>query len=365
MHLTSDYLRSDHGFDVHQVFADGFRLSAWHSGAARFLQPWEAAGVIQRAVDRIGECDLVEVHEPLLLGLGLLHRLRRRPFKLIAFSYGLEERGIASMIEYRREHSIGMSAKSRLGCVLQTLQTSAGVRLADHVICSNFDDVRYLTSRRFPGHRVSRHFSGVDDDLLDRARAAPASRGPGVLFVGSWIERKGIREIAAALPRVLESCPGSSLTIAGCRSPASGVLEAFPEHLRARIRVIERMDSNETLAAVYASHRVLVLPSYFEGQPLAMMEAAAFGLSIVTTPVSGMLDFIRDGENGLFAPVGDSAALAGQVERLLRDDDLARALGSAVRRDVEHHTWRDSARNLAAIYTRARLSATANGSQAA
>lgn len=349
MHLTADYLRQDHGFEVYQLFMGNFRWST-RGGAARFLQPWEAGLIVQRTVKELGGFDVVEAHEPLALGCGIVRRLRRAPWRLVAFSYGLEQRGIAAMLDYRRTHSIPVRVKSRVGCWLQTCQSSAGLRLADHVICSNLDDARYLVNRGFAPDRVSRHFSGVDTALLERGRTADVMRPPNVLFVGSWIERKGILEIAAALARVLNARPDTYATVAGCQVPVGDVLSAFPEAVRGRVRAIRHLESEEALAAVYASHRVFVLPSYFEGQPLVMMEAAAFGLAIVTTPICGMLDFIRDGENGLFAPVGDAAALANQIQKVLDDPELAASLGVAARKDAERHTWRESARNLAEIY---------------
>jgi glycosyltransferase involved in cell wall biosynthesis len=83
-----------------------------------------------------------------------------------------------------------------------------------------------------------------------------------------------------------------------------------------------------------------------------MMEAAAYGLAIVTTPVCGILDFIDHGSNGLFVRLGDSSSIRAAIARLLDNPQEAQALGAEARRKVESHTWRASALNLAAVYRR-------------
>jgi glycosyltransferase involved in cell wall biosynthesis len=350
MHLTADHLRSRHGFDVRHLFVDRFRRTAG-GGPIRLLQPWEAGWVVRQAVDELGGCDIVEAHEPLALGCALARRRGR--WKLVAFSYGLEERGARAVSAYRRRsRAAPPRLRTRLGGWVQLSQTSLGLRLADHVICSSSEDRDYLIRRGSSPDRISRHFSGVTDELVRSSQLAGEARPPGMLFVGSWIERKGVAELTAAFSRALCAEPQAFATIAGCQASERAVLAAFPAELQGRIRVIPNLESERELADLYAGHRVFVLPSYFEGHPLVMIEAALFGLAIVTTPVCGMLDFIRDRENGLFCAVGDGVALTRSIQSLLRDAGLAHRLGQAARKDALRHTWQLSADNLAAIYLR-------------
>ena len=73
-----------------------------------------------------------------------------------------------------------------------------------------------------------------------------------------------------------------------------------------------------------------VLPTYFaEGFPLSVMEAMGHGLPIITTPIRGCADYLSDGENALFVPARDPAALARAVERLLGDDALRARMSAA------------------------------------
>jgi glycosyltransferase involved in cell wall biosynthesis len=72
---------------------------------------------------------------------------------------------------------------------------------------------------------------------------------------------------------------------------------------------------------------VLVLPSYAEGIPRIVMEAAALGKPVVATGVRGTVEVVDDGQTGLLIPVRNAPALADAVHSLLRDPERATALG--------------------------------------
>jgi glycosyltransferase involved in cell wall biosynthesis len=151
-----------------------------------------------------------------------------------------------------------------------------------------------------------------------------------------------------AVTTLLRNHPTLTFTVAGCGP--TDVKADFPEDLRSRIEVIPRINGQQELIAVYQRHSVFVLPSMFEGQPLVMSEAAASGLAVVTTSCCGMLDFIRDGENGLLVQPGDATALAGALDRLFRDDALTARLAVAGRETAREFTWERSASQMLAAY---------------
>lgn len=347
MYLTGDELENE-GFEVSYVFADRFQWPV-KGGWSRFSQPLES-GCRAFDLQQGGEWDIVEVHESLALGCGLVRALANKPWKVVAFSYGIEQLGFDAMLNYRAAHNVATKVKSRMVGSVQCAVSRLGLYFCDHVVCSNQKDVDHLAATGFPPAMLTRHFSGVDQQMLDFGRAGCAHGSAGVLFLGSWIDRKGIWDVVPAMTRVLRARANSFFTVAGCQVEERQVLNEFPEDIRSRVKVIRRLKSADELAATYRAHSVFLLPSYFEGQPLVMMEAAAFGLAIVTTPVCGMLDFIHHNVNGLFVPVSDATAIEFSVLRLLEYPDLAHSLGEAARQDVERHTWRASARNLARSY---------------
>ena len=84
-----------------------------------------------------------------------------------------------------------------------------------------------------------------------------------------------------------------------------------------------------------------------------MLEAAAAGLAPVCTATCGMKDFIRSGENGLLAEVGDVAGLGDAVSRLVRNRNLTAQLGVQAQRDAREYTWNRSSEQFLAAVTAA------------
>jgi glycosyltransferase involved in cell wall biosynthesis len=79
---------------------------------------------------------------------------------------------------------------------------------------------------------------------------------------------------------------------------------------------------------------VVVLPSYREGTPRSLLEAAACGLPIVTTDVPGCREVVEHGVNGLLVPPRDPIALASAIHRLCINADERRRMGVAGREKV-------------------------------
>jgi glycosyltransferase involved in cell wall biosynthesis len=87
----------------------------------------------------------------------------------------------------------------------------------------------------------------------------------------------------------------------------------------------------DDMPALLAAVDVVVLPSYREGLPRGLIEAAACALPLVTTDVPGCREVVRDGVDGLLVPARDAAALARAIARLQDDAELACRLGTAAR----------------------------------
>jgi glycosyltransferase involved in cell wall biosynthesis len=169
------------------------------------------------------------------------------------------------------------------------------------------------------------------------------NRGPVVLYVGQLIVRKGVLDLLAAHERVVERSPDAQLVLVGY-----GPLEA---ELRARVATRHisgvHFAGHVELAHLpryYTTADVFVLPSHEEVWGLVLNEAAASGLPLVTTDVTGAaVDLVQPGKNGQIVPAADPPRLA---EALL--DVLGRAptMGDASREIVLSRTY---AQNVEAI----------------
>lgn len=155
-----------------------------------------------------------------------------------------------------------------------------------------------------------------------------------ILFLGELGERKGCFDIPAVLERVKEHCPDVKLVMAGDGGMEQvkgafiekGLLEAvsFPGWVRGRAKEQLLQESG-----------IFLFPSYHEGMPMAVLEAMAYGMGIVTTSVGGIPQLIQDGESGFLTTPGDTEAMAEDVSKLIQDGELCRSMGGQARETVK------------------------------
>jgi len=79
---------------------------------------------------------------------------------------------------------------------------------------------------------------------------------------------------------------------------------------------------------IFRESSIFCLPSYAEGFPMAVLDAWAYGIPVVTTPVGGIPDIVHDGINGLLFQPGDIKMLSQQLEKLIKDKSLRECLVS-------------------------------------
>ncbi len=176
--------------------------------------------------------------------------------------------------------------------------------------------------------------SGVDTEKF-----APLPEPPGattVAFVGRLLQDKGVRELIAAHELLTQRKQSIRLLIAGEPDPANpaSISPAEIEVWRRRPGV-ELLGHVADIRSVWAAAHIAVLPSWREGLPMSLLEAAACGRPIVATDVPGCREIARAEVNALLVPVEDPQALAGAIERLARDRDLRERFGAAGRKLVE------------------------------
>ncbi|MCA9972593.1 MAG: glycosyltransferase family 4 protein, partial [Anaerolineales bacterium] len=156
------------------------------------------------------------------------------------------------------------------------------------------------------------------------AALAPASRDkPLVLSLGRLGERKGTYDILKAVPLVLAAGAAADFWLGG-----DGEVEQVREIVSANdwgqhVRLLGWVRDQAKHEAL-SQAAVFLLPSYFEGLPVAVLEAMAYGIPVVSTPVGGIPEAVDDGETGFLVPPGDVQALAEKI-RLLLDDPALRA----------------------------------------
>ncbi len=176
---------------------------------------------------------------------------------------------------------------------------------------------------RVPADRVIVVNNGVPAPAQSRQRRA--RDGLQLLFVGNLSERKGVHDLLQAMAQAPLSALPVTLTLAGGGDLAHWQTFAERLGLGDRVRFTGWMES-EGLGGLMAQADALVLPSYDEGLPLAILEALAQGLPVVCTPVGEIADHLDEGRHALFVPPGDPRALARTLARLLLEPRLRERL---------------------------------------
>jgi glycosyltransferase involved in cell wall biosynthesis len=98
---------------------------------------------------------------------------------------------------------------------------------------------------------------------------------------------------------------------------------------------VEWLGQQNDIRSIWQQAHVCVLPSYREGLPKALLEAAASGRPIITTDVPGCREVVRDGVDGLLIPMNDWCALAEAIARLAGDSELRHRMGANARARAE------------------------------
>jgi glycosyltransferase involved in cell wall biosynthesis len=224
-------------------------------------------------------------------------------------------------------------AKERWLRSLVELQYKIALRCAHYTFFQNTDD-RDLFVRRglVPAARVGLLAgSGVDLDQF-RPMEPRADRSLQVLMIARLLRDKGIYEYVEAARLLRAEFPAVTFSILGGRDERNPTVVALAD-----IEAWKRQgwitwhgevaDVRDYLAAA----DIVVLPSYREGTPRSLLEAAAMARPIVTTDITGCREVVDDGYNGLLVPVKDVMALAAAIRCLLRDAPLRHQMGLAGR----------------------------------
>jgi len=179
---------------------------------------------------------------------------------------------------------------------------------------------------------------GVDTDvfkqLSEKKTADLKEMFPGriVLSVGRLAEKKGIKHLIDALPKVIKKIPDTHLVIVG-DGPQKSLLEQKVSDLGISDSVsFAGSVSNQQLPAYYSFADVFVLPSIIdsrgdtEGLGVVLLEAMACGTPVVGSRLGGITDIIDDESTGLLAKSGNPDDIADKIVRILSEEELSNNL---------------------------------------
>lgn len=181
------------------------------------------------------------------------------------------------------------------------------------------------------------------------------STTPTILSVGSISQRKGHLLLIRAFEIVHKAMPSAQLIIAGTLTE-----EAYYTQLQNEIEKLHLTQSAELLTNIpqeqlleqYQKATIFALHSQEESQGIALVEAMATGLPVVSTLVGGIPFVVKNGETGLLSQYGDARAFANNMLALLTDEDLRAKLSQSARLTAQNYSWQEIAKAIEIIYNR-------------
>lgn len=196
------------------------------------------------------------------------------------------------------------------------------------VILQNPDDRRMLTDS---GLLKNDQVVLIKGSGVDMKKFSPSSEHKGIVTVAMasrMLWDKGVREFVDAAKFLRAEGINARFVLVGDTDPEnpsaikSHVLEQWQ-----RSGVIEWWGRRDDMPAVFRMAHIACLPSYREGLPKVLIEAAASGRPIVAADAPGCREIVRDGKNGFLVPARDSLALARALKRLIEDGQLRKKMG--------------------------------------
>jgi len=156
-------------------------------------------------------------------------------------------------------------------------------------------------------------------------------KAPVIGFVGRFTYAKGIPDLLEAFERVLQTLPRAHLLLVGWFDAAEDALSPAWKQRILRHPRIHATGMASDCAPYYRAMDLLALPSWREGFPNAVLEAAASGIPTVTTLATGACDSVVEEETGLLVAPGYPSALCEAILRLLEQPVRLRRMGRAAR----------------------------------
>lgn len=305
----------NHGFTVHPLTID--------RRSTGLLNTWTLWRDLVRLLRRVRPdiTHLVTI-KPVLIG-GLAARWVGVPRVVAAIS------GLGFVFTAR-------GLRARLRCALvSALYRIALARRGVRVIFQNGDDQALL----------QRH-AGIADAQVVRIRGSgvdvsawpvyPLPDGPPVVLMAArLLVDKGVHEFVDAARR-LRGRAGARFVLAGDVDPGNPTSVEEGELTQwVHENLVEWWGHRNDMPSTLGNAHVVVLPSYREGLPKVLIEAAASARAVVTTDVPGCRDAVDAGKTALLVPARDGAALAAAIEQLLGDRARCESMGQAGRRLAE------------------------------
>ena len=309
-----------------RILREGFTLIPINI-RRRSLNPWHEVKAIRRLTQIYrAECPTLVHHvaiKPVIYG-SIAARLARVPAVINALA------GLGFV--FSSKHWVAQILKPFVGFAYRSILTRPNV----HTIVQNRDDLETLSNLGvvdLANVKVIRG-SGVDTSMFSPEPERPGV--PVVILPARMLRDKGVDDFVAAAQILRRQNVSARFVLVGDPDSENPTSVSREELRRWQISgVVEWWGQRSDMPEVFAQSRVVVLPSYREGLPKVLLEAAASGRVIVASDVPGCREVVRHRESGLLVPPRNPTELARAIHEVLADTVLRRKMTTRARQIVE------------------------------
>jgi len=203
------------------------------------------------------------------------------------------------------------------------------------LILQNMDDCAKFIRKRFISEERIRLIRGSGVDTAAFSPTPEPSGIPVIVLASRMLWDKGIKEFVEAARQLKDRGINTRFVLVGntdLHNPSAIPNEQLTDwHTEG---VVEWWGRRDDMPAVFEQSHIVCLPSYREGLPKVLLEAASCGRAIVTTDTPGCREVVRNGENGLLVPMRSTAELADALQLLIEKPGLRKKMGARGREIV-------------------------------
>lgn len=296
----------------------------------------KSTGIVRKTI-REFDPDIVHSHGPRAHFFVDMAQIFQRGPILVASVHGSFKQFISGN-EVKFGHAASVLKKLQYGGI----DKLAARRSAIMIAVSEATRKELIQALKIPPQKIRVVRNGIEESHVELQAVDVLRREFGcgsddklVAYVGRIAYHKGMGMYVEAAESIAASMPEARFVAVGEGPMVEELrMRTASGPLAARFFVAGRR--NDAVDIIAASD-LLVLPSFSEGLPITLLEAAMTGTAIVASDVGGIPEIVIDGETGLLVPAGDSERLARAISRLLSDEKERRRMGSAARQLWENH----------------------------
>jgi glycosyltransferase involved in cell wall biosynthesis len=223
-----------------------------------------------------------------------------------------------------------------------------------HLIFENNDDADLFLKERVVNRKK---FTLIKGAGVDTKKIIPSNFNEGVVtivLVARMLWDKGVGEFVEAAKIVKKTVDAEFILVGGVDSENPMGIENNILHDWVEEGVVKWSGYSDNVIDILRRAHIACLPSYREGLPKSLIEAASAGLPIVTTDVPGCREVVRHNFNGLIVPARDSNSLSNALLLLIEDESMRNEMGvNSRRRAIEEFDLRIVVDSTLKLYYRA------------